>query len=225
MNVYKYRFDLGDSVSRPTPWPTLSLLHQLPLAQEEGPQKRGKESSRTLSPEPSLGPGRVRHRAWQTRSLLRGLESGGASACSLPNGLPGLTLPSGSPTTSQPTAVWLPRPPLLTPCRPPLLFRHLPVRSPVPPALTCSDWTARFRCAPSPMDCALGLSRSSLPSRAFPPHTSSHSLSPASSSIHPQSWLTLIFLSSHISCLFLLPWLFHSVLFPDTHLSNSPCFL
>lgn len=45
MNVYKYRLDLGDRVSRLTPWPTPSLLHQLPLAQEEGPQKQGKERS------------------------------------------------------------------------------------------------------------------------------------------------------------------------------------
>lgn len=53
MSVYKYHFDLGDRVSRPTPWPASSLLRQLPLAQEEGPVKYGKESIQTLSPEPS----------------------------------------------------------------------------------------------------------------------------------------------------------------------------
>lgn len=156
MNVYKYRFDLGDSVSRLTPWPTPSLLHELPLAQEEEPRKQGEERSRTPSPEPSLGPGRIRQRAWDTLSLLKGLESGGASACSRPQWA----------SWTDPF-LWPPpqllSPPLLAPCRPPLLFRHLPAHSPVPPSLTCSDWTARCGCASAAMDCAL-----CLPSSHFP---------------------------------------------------------
>lgn len=187
MNVYKYRFDLGDSVSRPTPWPTLSLLHQLPLAQEEGPQKPGKENSQTLSPEPSLGLGRVRQRAWQIRSLLKG-ESGVASTCSLPSGLPRLTLPSGLPLFSAHCCVTSlsPSPCALqtSPSLPPFISQ---CAHPSPPSLTCSDWTAPFRCASSPMDCALYLSCPFPHSCTFPLHTSSHSFSPASCSIHPQS--------------------------------------
>lgn len=166
MNVYKYRFDLGDSVSRPTPWPTPSLLHQLPLAQEEAPRKQGKERSRTPSPEPPLGPGRIRQRAWEALSLLKGLESGGASAYSLPQWA-SWTDPFllASPTTSQPPS--------------PRSLQTSPSLPPSPSALTRSALAHMLRLDSMLWMCVCCDGPCPLPSLLTLP---SHPLSPASCS-------------------------------------------
>lgn len=200
MNVYKYHFGLGDRVSRPTPWPTSSLLRQLSLAQEENP-RNGKESSQTLSPVPSLGRGRTGQRSWEV-SLLQGLKSGGASALQpLQGGFLCRPIPSGLSLASPHTSAlcWV-----LLPCPPPLTA----------PSLQASLLSRRPPSSPGP---ACALCPRPLPRLPFA--LPSHTPSPA-----PCSTFRLVDMGVRL-CLPAFSGCSTSFSSPNTDLSNSPCFL
>ena len=222
MNVYKYHFNLGDRVSRPTPWPTSSHLHQLPLAQEAGPWKQGRKA---VKPCPQKHP-------WDQAGLGKGprrhLDSSKISSlvAHLLRSLPPRWLPYGaSATTSQLSAVCCFPSPYSFPADLPLSFAHLPralTQSPALPQTLRLD--SGFRCVSSP--CGPVPSASALPLLPHLPLSHVLSLTPSCCLLCLLSWLTLIFsipIFSPVSSY--LPWLFHLILFSDTCPSNSPCFL
>lgn len=171
-------------------------------------------------PRTSLGPGRTRQRAWEALRLLKGLESDGASACSLPQW-----------ASWTDNSFWPPH--FSAPCRvtsPPPSPRSLQTS----PSLAISQRTHPFR---PPSRARTGqhvvdvrLLQWTVPSASAaplsPPAPSLRTLTLPCFWLRPQSWWTgcaSVPVFSPVSSY--LPWLFHSVLFPDTHLSNSPCSL
>lgn len=224
MNVYKYRFSLGDRVSRPTPLPTSPLLHQLPLAPEEEPWGQGKESSQTPPPGPSLGPGGMRLGGswlpWRPRSLVGHLPCSPASfLCGPP---PSVHIPCPPPPCFLSSLLCMacppPPPQSLVSCRLPFSAAVSPAHSPWLPAFPrySDQGPAGFCCESHPRRVDLpGLHP--LPPLLRPLRLRlSFSHFPLLLLTPPFVWVDIDFLNSHIFLLFLAAFSGCSTLFSAT---------